>query len=139
MEFQIQKTGVKLAVEPLPECMGDATQINQVFSNLLDNAIKYRDPGRPSAIWVSGQVEDHRCVYCIRDNGTGIPRDHQSKIFEIFHRLNPSMGEGEGLGLTIAQRILERQNGRIWVESEPGKGSSFFVSLASPEQFRLKA
>src|SRR5206468_10308356 len=129
MEFQIKEARATVRVDDLAPCLGDATQINQVFSNLLDNAVKYLDPMRPGFIQVSGRVENDQALYRVKDNGIGIAPEHQGKVFEIFHRLNPSQGQGEGLGLTIAQRILDRQNGKIWAQSEPGQGSTFFVSL----------
>jgi chemotaxis family two-component system sensor kinase Cph1 len=135
MEFQIKEAGATVRVDQLPEGFGDLVQVNQVFSNLLDNALKYRDAKRKPLIQVSGRVEDQRSIYVVKDNGIGIAEEHQGKIFEIFHRLDPSQGQGEGLGLTIAQRILERQHGKIWVESKPGKGSSFFVSLPAVEVY----
>jgi len=113
----------------LPSCSGDEAQIGQVFSNLLDNALKYLDPDRKGVIRISGT---RQLVYCVEDNGIGVKMSHQNKIFEIFHRLNPGDGTaGEGLGLAIVHRILDRHGGRIWVESKPGKGSKFFVSLSA--------
>ncbi len=130
-EFQIKETGATLEVDNLPPCFGDKTQINQVFSNLVDNALKYLDPNRPGIIRISGRKEEENVVYCVEDNGIGIAAKHQGKIYQIFHRLDPVASSGEGLGLTIIQRILVRHNGKIWVESEPDKGSKFFITLAN--------
>lgn len=129
MKFQIDDTKTEIRAKPLPDCLGDSIQTSQVFANLLDNALKYRDPARPLVITIRGEVRDQQAIYSVADNGIGIAAEHQGKVFEIFHRLNPDHMNGEGLGLTIAQRVLERQKGRIWIESREGVGSTFFVSL----------
>jgi PAS domain S-box-containing protein len=133
MKFQIDEAKASVAVGALPDSIGDRAQASQVFANLFDNALKYRSPERPLKITVKGRVESGMAIYSVADNGIGIAKDHQAKVFEIFHRLDPTSTPGEGLGLSIAQRVLERQRGKIWVESEPGQGSVFFVSLPSAE------
>ena len=133
MRFQLDQAGAEVTVAPLPTCLADNVQTSQVFANLLDNALKYRDPARPLRVAVTGTVRDGQAIFSVRDNGIGISPEHQAKVFEIFHRLNPDDTPGEGLGLTIAQRVLERQKGKIWVESRPGEGSTFLVSLPAIE------
>jgi PAS domain S-box-containing protein len=128
-EYRIREARANLEVGALPACRGDAAQINQVFSNLLDNALKYLDPGRQAVITITGREEGNQVVYCVQDNGIGIPQEHQERIFEIFHRVDPKASAGEGLGLAIVKKIVSRHAGKIWVESEPGAGSRFHVAL----------
>lgn len=128
-EFQLRESGITLDVVKLPACQGDAVQVAQIFSNLVGNAVKFIDPKRPGIIKISGSKSAGRSIYCVSDNGIGIAPEHQENIFELFHRLNPAETEGEGLGLTIVRQILSRLGGEIRVESKPGEGSCFYVSL----------
>lgn len=139
MKFQLDEAKAEVRVEPLPTCEADSVQTSQVFANLIDNALKYRSPDRALQVVIRGELRDHQAIYTVSDNGVGIAREHQAKVFEIFHRLNPETSTGEGLGLTIAQRVLERQKGRIWVESQAGQGSIFFVSLPAVEAVTLSS
>jgi len=129
LAYQIESNNVKVQVETLLPCRGDSVQISQVFTNLLDNAIKYRSPERLLVINVSSAACDDGVQFCVEDNGIGIHPDYQNQVWEIFHRINPRDIPGEGLGLTASRRILERLNGAIWLESEEGVGSRFFVKL----------
>jgi PAS domain S-box-containing protein len=132
MEFSVEKVGATVQLNALPPCRGDATQIGQVFANLLDNALKYLDPSRPGVIRVSAHQRRSEVVYCVEDNGIGIDAEDYDTIFRLFCRLNPDRRGGQGLGLTIVRRVLDRQGGKIWLESMPNQGSKFFVSLPSP-------
>jgi PAS domain S-box-containing protein len=129
VKFQIKETGVKVEIEELPPCKGDKERINQVFSNLLNNALKYLDKGREGNIKVSGSKKHGDSIYCLEDNGIGIAPEHHKKIFEIFYQLDPSRNDDEGLGLAIVNKIIRMHRGKVWVESELGKGSKFFVSF----------
>jgi PAS domain S-box-containing protein len=130
MEFQIQKSDAKIIVHDLLECLGDLRQTNQIFTNLLDNALKYSHPDRKGEITVTSETSDGMIHYYVKDNGIGVDKRHRDKVFEMFHRLNPS-GEvkGHGLGLAIVKKMVHRQNGQISIESEEGVGCKFCVSL----------
>jgi signal transduction histidine kinase len=129
MEYQIKEAKAEVDIEPLLPCFGDPSQINRVFTNLLTNALKFLDESRSGKIRIYGKSQDGHSIYCVEDNGIGIAPEHQEEIFEIFYQLEPEKRKGDGLGLTIVKRIIDRHNGRIWIESEKGKGSKIFVSL----------
>lgn len=130
VKYKTEDLSAKIVLEDLPDCTGDKDQITQVFTNLIDNALKYLSPDRKGRIKITGKTEDGKSIYCVEDNGMGIKQAYHGKVFEIYHRLNPRTStEGDGLGLTIVRRILDRHKGTIRVESEPGKGSKFFVEI----------
>lgn len=116
-------------IEPLPSAFGDRVQLVQLMQNLVGNALKYHSEA-PPVIRVRGKTVPGGCQYCVQDNGIGIDPMFFEKIFIIFQRLhNKSDYSGTGIGLAICKKIVERHGGRIWVESEPGKGSSFFFTI----------
>jgi PAS domain S-box-containing protein len=125
----IIEAGAEVEVDELPSVTADATALGQVFSNLIGNCLKYRSPDRPLKIEVGGQVEAGMVHYWVRDNGLGIPEYGKTKLFQVFQRFHSRQAEGEGMGLAIALRIVERHGGRIWAESLEGQGSAFHFSL----------
>jgi signal transduction histidine kinase len=129
LEFKFREAGITFSVAQLPFCTADEDHVTQIFSNLIDNAIKYRSPLKPGKIKVHGSKERDQSVYCLEDNGVGIALNQQEKVFELFYRLRPEDTKGEGIGLTMVRRMVDRNNGRIWVESEIEKGSKFFVAF----------
>jgi two-component system, chemotaxis family, sensor kinase Cph1 len=125
----MQKKSATIEVSDLPPCMADAVQMNQVFLNLIGNALKFIDKQRPGHIHISGKRRKNEVIYCIEDNGIGIAKEYLDKIFEIFYRVEHQKYPGEGLGLNIVRQCVEKQGGSVRVESEPGKGTRFFLNL----------
>jgi len=129
----IEKTGAIISHDKLPTLVVDASQLRGLFQNLIGNALKYCGKETPT-IHISAQKMENEWVFSISDNGIGIAPEQTEMIFEIFQRLH---GKGEypgmGIGLAICKRIVERHGGKIWVESEPGKGSIFYFTLPSQE------
>jgi PAS domain S-box-containing protein len=130
----VTERGAAVRVDDLPPAWGDRTAVEQVFGNLVGNALAYLDPARPGEVEVGVAPGDPAggTTYFVRDNGLGIAEGHQARIFQAFQRAHPGVGSGEGLGLAIVARVVERHHGRVWVESRPGAGSTFFVALPTP-------
>ncbi len=128
--FQITELFVNMVVGNLDDCYGDENQLNQLFSNIIGNALKYSDKNRQSELKIASQTHYSKVIYSIKDSGIGIAPRHIEKIWDVFYRVDSSSPEaGEGLGLSIAKRIADKHKGKIWVESEEGKGSTFYVEL----------
>lgn len=129
-----EQSGAKITHDALPTIPADSTQMLQLLQNLLANALKYRAGERPPLIHVSAVLEGNRWQFSVKDNGIGIPKEQFERIFLIFQRLHTREEiDGLGLGLAICQRIVERHNGRIAVESVVGQGSTFTFSLPTTQ------
>ena len=120
--------------DELPDIAVDRVPAVQLFQNLVGNAIKYRDPGRCPVIHVGVSNQDGMWKFSVSDNGIGIDPRQQERIWGVFRRLHGDRYPGTGIGLAIAKKIVERHGGRIWVESEPGKGSVFCFTLPGLHQ-----
>ncbi|HEX5431867.1 MAG TPA: ATP-binding protein [Bryobacteraceae bacterium] len=121
-------TGAAVTHDPLPIVEGNATQFAEIFQNLIGNALKYRSE-RPPRIHVSVSRYGREWAISVEDNGIGIEAKYLDRIFESFKRLHGGEISGTGLGLTICKKIVERYGGRIWAESQAGKGSKFWFTL----------
>lgn len=134
MRGTITARDAQVSISPLPAVWADPTAIEQIFANLIGNAVNYLDPQRPGKIEIGTTdrkvdgIEDASILY-VKDNGLGIAEAYLPKVFAIFQRLHCSVAAGEGVGLALVRRVVERHGGKVWVESTEGVGSTFFVSL----------
>lgn len=129
LKATIEESGAEINCTPLPTIRADASQLLLLFQNLLSNALKFRSEARP-VIHISAQQEGKFWLFCVRDNGIGFDMKHANRIFVMFQRLHgKSKYVGTGIGLSICKKIVERHQGRIWVESEPAKGTSFYFTM----------
>lgn len=129
LQLLIEETNTNICRDPLPNVMADQSQLIQLFQNILNNAIKYRSKEPPN-IEIDVRSEDGYWLFSIKDNGIGISQQYFERIFRIFQRLHTRQEyPGTGIGLAICQKIIQRHQGKIWLESELGKGSTFYFTI----------
>lgn len=129
----IEASGARVSIAgSLPDALGDVTAIEQVFSNLIGNALNYLKPGTPGVIEIGGETSDAVAHYWVRDNGVGIGASAQPRLFQVFQRFHPHLAPGEGMGLAIVKRVVERHGGQVRARSEEGAGTTFHLTLPAP-------
>jgi len=121
---------ISIETAEMPHCKAVPSLLRQVYANLISNAIKFTKTREKAVIEIGFVKEENRTVYFVKDNGIGFPEASKEKLFILFSRLHKKEGyEGNGVGLALSKRIIERLEGSIWAESEPDKGSTFFFTL----------
>jgi PAS domain S-box-containing protein len=134
IESLIRKKHIELKQPPeFPTSYCDKTGMQQVFNNLLDNAIKYMGSQSHPKIEIGWSKNKDRYLFWVKDNGMGIKREDQEKIFNVFYRGSGASKEGTGIGLSIAKKVIENHGGKIWVKSRPGRGSTFYFTIPIQE------
>ncbi|MBI4497863.1 MAG: GAF domain-containing protein [Chloroflexi bacterium] len=129
LEAAIRESGATVTRDALPTVLADPVQLGQLFQNLISNAIKFHRDA-PPRVHLSAERRDQQWVFSVQDNGVGIAPEHLDRIFVIFQRLHTRQEfPGTGIGLAICKKIVERHGGRIWAESQPGQGTTFFFTL----------
>ncbi len=134
LKFTIDKSGAEVTQDPLPVVMADPVQLGELFQNLVNNSIKFHGGERP-LIHISAEEKENEWLFSVRDNGIGISKEDTEKIFDIFQRLHRDKYPGTGIGLATCKKIIERHGGRIWVESDRGKGSIFYFTLPAEDTY----
>jgi two-component system, chemotaxis family, CheB/CheR fusion protein len=134
LAIPIKEAGAVVNHDPLPTIMAEELPLALLFQNLISNALKYRRGGAPPQIEVSAQQKDREWNFSVRDNGIGIEEEHLEKIFAPFKRLHGREVPGSGMGLAICLKIVERYGGRIWAESDYGKGSTFHFTFPAHKE-----
>ncbi len=126
---------VQLTLKPLPPAQGDPALMNQVWVNLLSNALKFTGTREAALIEIGGRTEADEQIYYVKDNGVGFDMQYADRLFRVFHRLDPdSEFEGTGVGLAIVQKIIQRHGGRVWAEGKVKEGATFYFSLPRAEE-----
>ena len=137
LQLSIAESGAQITCSTMPTVVGDATQLSQVFQNLLANAIKFRGAA-PPAIDVRCEATDHAWRFSVSDNGIGIAPEYYERIFVLFQRLHGWRNyPGTGIGLAICKKIIERHGGDISVRSAPGQGSTFTFTIPRAAEHAL--
>jgi light-regulated signal transduction histidine kinase (bacteriophytochrome) len=128
LEAAVRKSGAQFHVGELPSVAAPAVHLVLLFQNLIANALKYSGYRMPE-VFIDAEPAERLWKFSVKDNGIGIEPQYAKQIFGIFKRLHGAEYEGTGIGLAVCQRIVERTGGRIWLESTPGVGSTFFFTL----------
>jgi len=124
--------GAEIVVSDLPAADGDPALLKQVWERLIDNGVKFTAGAKSPRVEIGARADNGATVYTVKDNGIGFDMQYAAKVFEVFQRLHPQSDyEGTGVGLAIVQRVIHRHGGRVWAESAPGRGATFFFTLGA--------